>query len=217
MVSRFSSERQGKRITQVAEFALNEIRCRLENGEKLRNDGFFDKTIDRSDAEEVFEAVLLKAQDEPQEKKIPYISKLFENGCFDTSIDSSTLHFLCKESEGLTYRQLCIIKIAKEMNEKKYRLRNISVEGYNRHKKSGDARYVLPIEKLRILTECVALCNKEYIMSQISHLHNVTAETWYVIQPSTIQPLPAGEMMYEYMKLESIPEKDVLPIVELLS
>ena len=118
LVSHFSGERQGRRITQVTAFALNGIRSRLENGEKLRDDGFFDKTIDRSDAEEVFEAVLLKAQDEPQEKKIPYISKLFENGCFDTSIDSSTLHFLCKESEGLTYRQLCIIKIAKEMKEK---------------------------------------------------------------------------------------------------
>ena len=184
---------------------------------RLRDDGFFDKKIDRSDAEEVFEAVLLKAQDEPQEKKIPYIGKLFENGCFDTSIDSGALHFLCKESEGLTYRQLCIIKIANEMNKKKYRLRNISVEGYNRHKKPGDTLYTLPAEKLRILTECVALCNKEYIKSRISHLHNVTAETWYVIQPGTIQPLPAGEMMYEYMKLESIPEKDVLPIVKLLS
>ena len=106
LLNHFASQRQSKRITDVTEFALNEIRQRLEDGEKLRDDGFFDKTIDRSDAEEVFEDVLLKARDEPQEKKIPYISSLFENGCFNASIDSGTLHFLCKESENLTYRQL---------------------------------------------------------------------------------------------------------------
>ena len=59
LLNHFSSQRQSKRITDVTEFALNEIRRRLEDGEKLRDDGFFDKTIDRSDAEEVFEDVLL--------------------------------------------------------------------------------------------------------------------------------------------------------------
>ena len=78
LVNRFSNQRQAKRITQVTEFALDGIRCRLENGEKLRDDGFFDKTVDRSDAEEVFEATLLKARDEPQEKKIPYINVSLE-------------------------------------------------------------------------------------------------------------------------------------------
>ena len=35
LVSRFSGERQGKRIMQVTAFALNGIRSRLENGEKI--------------------------------------------------------------------------------------------------------------------------------------------------------------------------------------
>lgn len=213
LLNHFSSQRQSKRITNVTAFALNEIRRRLEDGERLRDDGFFDKTVDRSDAEEVFEDVLLKARDEPQEKKIPYIGSLFENGCFDTSIDSGTLHFLCQESESLTYRQLCIIKIA---NEKKYKLRYVSVEGHNRHKKEPPF-YSLPTEKIHVLTECVSLSTKEFIKFDISHLNTVTAETWYVLIPNSIEPLPAGQMIYEHMKLKSIPEVDVLPVIKALS
>lgn len=217
LLSHFSSQRQSKRLTDVTKFSINEIIRKLENGEKLRDDEFFDTKIDRSDAEEVLEAVLHKAKDEPEEKKIPYIGGLYVSACFDSHIDSSTLHFLCKESDNLTYRQLCIIKIANEIEKMKYPLRSISVEGFNRNKKPDDTPYVLPTDKLLILTECVSLCTKEYITAQISHLHNVTAETWYVIVPKTIQPLPTGKLIYEHMKLKSIPAEDVNPIVYLLS
>ena len=77
LVNQFSSERQAKRIKDVSQYALNGIKHRLENGEKLRDDNFFKRIIDRSYAEEALESVLLKAKDEPQEKKIPYLGKLF--------------------------------------------------------------------------------------------------------------------------------------------
>ncbi len=164
LVAHFSSQRQSKRITDVTEFALNEIRRRLEDGEQPRDDGFFNKTIDRSDAEEVFEEVLLKARDEPQEKKIPYIGRLFENGCFDSSIDSGTLHFLCKESENLTYRQLCIIKIANEMRERRYPLRNKSFQDCITIK---DIRRNTTSEQFATLSESVVLRDKGYILFMV--------------------------------------------------
>lgn len=73
LVNQFTTQRQAKRIKDVSQYALNGIKHRLENDEKLRDDGFFERTIDRSNAEESFEAVLLKAQDEFEEKKIPYL------------------------------------------------------------------------------------------------------------------------------------------------
>lgn len=214
LVSYFSSQRQSKRITDVTEFALNEIRRRLEHGEKLRTDGFFDKTIDRSYAEEVFEEVLLKARDEPQEKKIPYIGSLFENGCFDSSIDSGTLHFLCKESENLTYRQLCIIKIANEMRERRYPLRS---ESFHRFITIRDSRRNTTPEQFSTLVECIVLRDKGYLMFSFSKTPGIELEVLRYIIPNTMESLPTGTMMYEYMNLKSIPEVDVLPVIKALS
>ena len=60
---------------------VTEIHRRLETaGETVsRTDGFFDEETngDRSDAAEVAESVLLKAQREPEEKKIDYMGYLF--------------------------------------------------------------------------------------------------------------------------------------------
>lgn len=214
LLSHFSSQRQSKRIIDVTEFALNEIRRRLEDGEKLRDDGFFDKTIDRSDAEEVFEDVLLKARDEPQEKKIPYIGSLFENGCFDSSIDSGTLHFLCQESENLTYRQLCIIKIANEITERKYPLRS---ESFRKFITIKDIRRNTTPEQFSTLIECVVLRDKGYLAFSFSATPGIELEVLRYIIPNTMDSLPTSTMMYEHMNLKSIPEEDVLPVIKALS
>lgn len=219
LLNHFSSQRQSKRITNVTEFALNEIQRRLENNEKLRDDGFFDKTVDRSDAEEVFENVLLKARDEPQEKKIPYIGRLFANGCFDSSIDSGTLHFLCKESENLTYQQLCIIKIANEKNEKKYSLRKTSLPGASHLELSTiqEIRHNLASEVFSILLETIALGGKGYIMYDCVWTPQLESDVMKLLSPDTIEPLPTGEMIYQYMNLKSIPEEDEISVVKALS
>ncbi len=115
-VNQFVSQRQAKRITDISEFALNGIKRRLENNEEPRKDDFFQHTIDRSYAEEAFESILLKALNEFEEKKIPYLGKLFENACFDSQLHVGLIHFLCKDFESLTYRQLCIIKMIIENN-----------------------------------------------------------------------------------------------------
>ena len=208
-----------KRIKDVSQYALNGIKRRLENGEKLRDDGFFKRTIDRSYAEEALESVLLKVRDEPQEKKIPYIGRLFENGCFDSSIDSGTLHFLCKESENLTYQQLCIIKIANEKNEKEYSLRKTSLPGASRLELSTiqEIRHNLASEVFSILLETIALGGKGYIMYDCVWTPQLESDVIKLLSPDTIEPLPTGEMIYQYMNLKSIPKEDVLSVVKALS
>ena len=214
LVNRFSSERQSKRIRTVTQYALEGIRHRLENDEELRNDGFFEQTIDRSCAEEAFEAVLLKARDEPEEKKIPYLGKLFENGCFDSSIDSGSLHFLSKESENLTYRQLCIIKIANEMRERRFPLRGESFGNFFTHK---EVRHNTTPEQFSTLAECAALCDKKYVMFNFSSTPGIELDISRFLIPNTMRSLTTGTMMYEHMNLRLIPEADVLPVIEALS
>ena len=79
----------------------------------LRDDGFFDKKPSgRSDAEEIAEAIMLKCQREPQEKKIPYIGYLFAGIARDSNISADMGHQLIKAAEELAYRQLCILKLS---------------------------------------------------------------------------------------------------------
>ena len=72
---RLLSPREQARVGFVLASAATEIHSRIERGETLRSDGFFDpRHGERSDAEEVSEGVLLKSQREPEEKKLPYMA-----------------------------------------------------------------------------------------------------------------------------------------------
>ena len=207
LVNLFARQRQSKRITAVTRFSLEGIARRLKSGEQLRDDGFFDKTVDRSEADEVFEAVLLVARDTPQEKKMPYISNLFEDACFRSYLRSDTLHFLCKEHENLTYRQLCIIKIIYEGNN--YIFQTISFQD------SEDTD--IEAEKIAILTECANLRNRGYIDFDTSQpAAHQPSDPVPLLIPYTMRVLFPAEMVYTFMNLKSIPEDDISPILAAL-
>lgn len=105
---RLLGPREQVRVGGVLALAAGEIRQRLEQGEAVRTDGFFDpKGASRSDAEEVAESVLLKSQREPEEKKIPYMGHLFAAVAFDSQISAQLAHQVIKTADQLTYRQLC--------------------------------------------------------------------------------------------------------------
>ena len=107
------SPQENYRVGKVLAIATFEIHQRLENGENLRNDGFFDeKPAGRSDAEEVAESIMLKCQRESQEKKIPYMGYLKADIAFDSNVSANMGHQLIKAAEELTYRQFCLLKLA---------------------------------------------------------------------------------------------------------
>ena len=112
ILERQLGSREKVRVGATFAIAAANIRQRLENGESLREDGFFDeKQTGRSDAEEVVESVLLKAQREPEEKKIEYMGYLLSGIAFNPEISVHMAHQLTKVAEQLTYRQLCILKL----------------------------------------------------------------------------------------------------------
>lgn len=70
--NRMLSKRENYRIGSVLVLAGNGISERINNGEMLRTDGFFNEDdTGKSDAKEIVEAVLLKAKQDPEERKIP--------------------------------------------------------------------------------------------------------------------------------------------------
>ena len=194
------SPQENYRVGKVLAIATFEIHQRLKNGENLRNDGFFDeKPTGRSDGEEIAEAIMLKCQREPQEKKILYMGFLKASIGFDSDVSADMGHQIIKEAEQLTYRQLCILKLTVVKN--RFGLRN---ENYRDHGRFSKELY-------SVLYECMDLCQKEYITLEDEHALGLTD-----IVPRSMTVQGIGGDLFKLMKLSSIPDEDIIPIAGVL-
>ena len=195
--------REKVRVGAAFVIVAEDIHQRIENGESIRTDGFFDeKQTGRSEAEEVAESVLLKVQREPEEQKIPYMGYLLSSIAFDSQISVYMAHQLAKAVEQLTYRQLCILKLS--VVKDKFGLRD---KNYREH---GDFKKDL----YQVLYECADLHNREYIHfgeNTITYQANVLSKVMSV-KPSGMTLQGIGEDLFNLMKLFLIPDQDITPI-----
>lgn len=198
---RLLSPREQVRVGGVLAIAAGEISQRLERGEALRADGFFEpKGGSRSDAEEVAESVLLKSQREPEEKKIPYMGHLFAAVAFDPQISAQLAHQIIKTAEQLTYRQLCILKLAAVkqsffLRERDYR--NLG-GGFTK-------------ELYQVLYECLDLSHRGLI--------NFGGEVAFGptdVKPRSMTVQGLGADIFNLMKLALILDSDLEPIADQL-
>lgn len=114
----FLSSREKLRVNATALLAHEFIRTRIEHGDQVRRDQFLEPGVPygRSDAEEVFEAVLLKAKQEPQERKIPFLAHAFANAAFST-VPAADIHVVVALAERMSYRQLMLLALAGRCDE----------------------------------------------------------------------------------------------------
>jgi hypothetical protein len=106
------SEREVVRIGGALAVAVTRINERLEKGEQLRQDGFFAaEGSQRSAANEVGEGVLLAAQREHEEKKVPLLGSLLASIAFDSEISRPQPNLLLRLGEELSYQQLCVLAL----------------------------------------------------------------------------------------------------------
>ncbi len=194
---RLLGPREVVRVGGVLAIAAEEIRQRLESGEYIRTDGFFDqKKAGRSDAEEVAESVLLKSQREPEEKKIPYMGHLLASVAFDAKISAQMAHQITKAAEQLTYRQLCLLKLA--VAKESLGLRSESYRSLGQFTK----------ELYQVLHECLDLERKGFVVFGNEVVFGLTD-----ITPSKMKIEGLGIDIFVLMKLDLIPNEDLLPLV----
>ena len=195
--------REKVRVGAAFAIAAADIRQRIENGESVRTDDFFDeKQTGRSDAEEVAESVLLKVQREPEEKKIRYMGYLLSSIAFNPQISVHMAHQLAKAAEQLTYRQLCILKLC--VVKDNFGLRDNNYREQETFKK----------DLHQVLYECADLHNREYIHSggnTVTSQANVLSRVMSV-KPSGMTLQGIGEDLFKLMKLSLIPDQDIIPI-----
>jgi hypothetical protein len=193
---RLLGPREKVRVGGVLAIAAAEIKWRIENGERVRTDGFFDeKPSGRSDAEEVAESVLLKSQREPEERKVPYMGHLLSNVAFDPQISAQMAHQVTKAAEQLTYRQLCILKLA--VVKQAFGLRD---GDYRKHASFSKELY-------QVLYECLDLYHRGYINFGEGVAFGPTD-----IAPGKMTVQGLGGDVFNLMRLVTIPDEDLVPI-----
>ncbi|MFH1662875.1 MAG: DUF456 domain-containing protein, partial [Chloroflexota bacterium] len=101
MANRLLSDSEQTRIGAAATFAISEIESRLKCGQTPRNDGFFeDKKSGRSNADEIFEGVLIKAKNEHEEKKVRILGNMFANIAFSPEFSIGEANHILQVAEG---------------------------------------------------------------------------------------------------------------------
>lgn len=108
---RYLSPKENERISIVYDMAYKKITKNKYQGKKLRDAEFFESDNgNRSSAEEILEGVLLSAQREYEERKLPYLANLYANICFDQSVTREIANELLKIANELSYRKLVVLK-----------------------------------------------------------------------------------------------------------
>ena len=206
-MARVLSSREKARALNALDVAVTEIHRRLENGESPREDGFSDeKQIGRSEAGEVLEHMLLKAQREPEEKKIQYMGYLYGSLPFNPGISVHMAHQLIKAAEQLTYRQLCILRLCAEKgNFGLPDILNLARDMSN------------PTEELsEVLHEYWDLYLRSFIDFGQGFDISMTEFGPKGMIPEMADLQGMGEDLYNLMRLSLIPDKDIAPIAEQL-
>ena len=92
--------------------SIERIAERINNGDELRKDDFFkEKPNGKTDAEEVFESIVVASQRESQEMKQIFYGNMLANIGFVDYLDADEFNFLLKVFEKLTYRQCLILAV----------------------------------------------------------------------------------------------------------
>lgn len=216
------SRREEIRIGTAAISAGNTIALRLEAGEELRSDGFFEYEDEgsRSSGHEIFEGVLLKCKNAHEEKKIPYIANIFSNTAFSSDISSDEANYLLRLAESITFRQMCFLSIFERKTEIGIELpdRDLDAESKAMLQDLGalqeilllvrDGLVHLPFENKtsESMAGAIVVADSELLISNLEE-----------VIPNRMKLTELGRRCYEILGLGNIPVDDMAGALKTLS
>lgn len=202
---RYLSTRERARASGVLALAIAKIDERMRQGYELRHDDFFIATPgNRSMAEEIAEGVLIAAQRENQEAKIPFLAQLLANTAFRDSLDRATANRLIEMAETLSYRQFCllanVVQRVSTSSDGSLRFRVVLGRGLE------DRRPVSP----SVLTALDELTDLETrgLVEQVP--------SFSTLFPAMFSPLLTGTLLHNTLGLSSIDGNDYEAVNDLL-
>ena len=124
------------------------------------------------------------------------MANLFANIAFDSTISSEMAHQVTKTAGELTYRQLCLLKLAVIQDE--FDLRKSDYRGQKSFAK----------ELYQVLYEFLGLYSRGYINFGGEVMLGPTD-----VKPASIRLQGLGAVTYDLMRLRDIPRDELVPIV----
>ncbi len=199
---RVQGNRQRIRAGAVIAHAIQSIKEKIENGCSVRDDDFFDTQNKRSKAEEILEGVIIKSQNEHEEKKAKFYANIFSSIAFNKDITTESANYILLLASRLTYRHLCLLHIF--FNHSRHQLRSID------YRESGIGSPELQC----ILSETIYLYLNELIYSSPEEGDSLVLNFSYEIIPASIRLTKFGTQVYHIMGLEKIEANDTGAILQ---
>lgn len=199
----YLSPKEEIRIGAATAIALSDIKQKMEQGQQVRDDGFFEESkTKRSDAEDILEGTLLKCKTAYEEKKVHYGGKFYSNISFREDIDANRASYFLQIFERLTYRQLCLINIFNRLGNK---LRNHDLIDTT----------VTP-EHWGIFQEINELKDLNIIRQKDEHGKITTIWGLGAIVPARLSVTRLGLDFQDLFSLDEIPNEDLDSAIKLL-
>ena len=216
VINPLTTRGESKRLYQWGKQAAEGIVQRLKDGEEFRKDGFFEETpTNRSNFEEVIESTLKKVMDTTEEPKVKFMANLTENIHFDEDLDMDTYRQILKDLDELSYRQLCIIKICKNVN-------NIDLNSLGHPDITQNLRSIL--RDFFHLVDTKLIVSENPIIKKITLLYRGRGGNVITDSPRPAE-LPGyddqsenlpSELIFKFACLDKIPDEDIDKILQAL-
>lgn len=200
--NRFLSHREQVRVGAIVRYVADEIEQQTALGRQVRQDGFFDaQPGDRGPLEEVAEAVLRAAQDEPEERKLRYLARLMAEIALRPEVDRGAAIELVRDAEDLTYRQILLLSLFGRSTEFNLRQSNY---------RDAPLSNVDPVVPL--LNEVGDLSRRNLVGIRGGVILGLVD-----VIPSAIEPAGLGVWLYNTMRLGEVPREDLEPLASALA
>ncbi len=108
---RLTGPREAVRVGAVLSYAVEDIQRRLDAGQQARDDSFLDDyEHSRSAAKELAEGVVFAAQRSYEERKLPFLGRLYSSIAFDEAIDQHEANTLLRLLDEASYHQILLLQ-----------------------------------------------------------------------------------------------------------
>lgn len=220
---RFLAPRQERRIGEAYKAARDGVAKQLEAGHEVRSDGFFDHpdAEHASPAEEILEGVLRTAADEWEQRKVPYIGRIFATLSFDPSVSPSDASYLLKLADRLTYQQIVLVafwEAAQDAN-RPYRQEVMSVTARQAERLGAPRATILAEMNELASAGLLGTINSDGHVVRVGETLGSTAG----FQPygegldlATVQLTEMGKTLYRLMDLDQVPDRDLMQVASAL-
>jgi hypothetical protein len=220
---RFLAPRQQRRVDQALQAATEAARNELDAGKEIRADGFFDQPSpdDPSPAGEVLEGVLRTAADEWEQRKVPYIGRMFATVSFDPSISPSDANYLLKLADRLTYQQVVLLAFWEAAQDEKRSYRQEVMSASIRKDEGRSRPTALILAEMNDLAAAglLGVINSDDQLVRVGETIGGLGgfQTFGGgVRLTIVQLTDMGQSLYRLMALDQVPDADLTSIARAL-